>query len=114
MNGRFPLSDAEARRADVMRLTLQTAVPLWLERRRGWDEERLAERARECSQVFAAEGDNLMFKSPKKGAARVFNHLAEGMACALLLADGGMEFLGVRWFLDAGGRLRVGPVYDGT
>lgn len=55
-----------------------------------------------------------MFKSPKRGAARVFNHLAEGMACALLLADGGMDFLGVNWHLDAEGCLQVGPVFDGT
>lgn len=106
-------TDAERRREDLLRLTLRAAVPLWLEERRSWPAEILQRRARECSQVIGAEGDVLMFGGKVGGAGRVFDHLAEGMACALLAGvDGGMEFLGVRWHLDCAGRLRVGKVWE--
>lgn len=103
-----PRTPAEKWREDLMRATLQLAVPLWLDERRAWPLGMLAARARECGAVLGPEGDVLMFTADRRGGtARVFNYLAEGMACALLVVDGGVEFLGVRWSLD-GGRLRVG------
>ncbi len=109
--GGFSRTGAEKWREDPMRMTLQLAVPLWLDERRGWPPEILQRRARECSAVVAEHGDVLMFKGKKaENAGHAFNHLADGMACALLVADGGMEFLGAYWDLDEGGSLRVGPV----
>lgn len=111
--GRFPYTDTDETRAELLRLTLHTAIPLWLERRRELPPEVLQAQARECAEVVGAEGDVLQFGGKASGAGRVFNHLADGIACALLAADGGMEFLGVRWYLDDAGRLRTGPVFTG-
>ena len=111
MIGFLGLTDAEQRRWDLLKLTLRVAVPLWLDERRHWPAEMLAARARECSQVVAAEGDTLMFGGKKGGSGRVLNHLAEGMACALLVSDGGMEFLGSYWYLDEAGRLQLGKPF---
>ena len=77
--------------------TLQLAVPLWIERLRGAPWEHVERRARECSQVIAEHGDNLLFRSKKKGdTAEAFNRLAEGIAC-LSFCPGGVKIFGEHW-----------------
>lgn len=83
---------------DLLRIALECAVPLWIEQLRDRDPSYLLERARVCGQVLAEKGDVLQFKSKKAGAsAEAFNRLAEGLACAALLADGGGTFLGLHF-----------------
>ncbi len=83
--------------------TLSLAVPLWIERLRRCEWEHVQERAKVCSDHIAEHGDNLMFRSKKKGGtAEAFNCLAEGLAC-LSFAPGGVKVFGGHWeaVLDA-------------
>lgn len=78
-------------------MTLQLAVPLWIEqlKKRGWDH--ILQRAKDCSQVIAEKGDIILFRSNKKGeSANAFNHLAEGIAC-LAFVPGGVRIFGNHW-----------------
>ncbi len=77
---------------------LSLAVPLWVERVRGYSDEHLRRRQKACSETIAYRGDVLQYGSKKDGiAAEAFNHLAEGIAILALLADGGVEAFGVRY-----------------
>lgn len=77
--------------------TLRVVVPLWIERLKCEKFTKLQARAARCSQVVAAHGDDIQFKSKKRGAtAEAFNALAEGLACASF-APRGVTFLCVRW-----------------
>ena len=83
--------------SDLLRTTLSAAVPLWIERVRGYSEERRLDRARECAQVIAEKGDRILFRGKKVGeTAAAFNALAEGIACAAF-QPGGLDFLGDHW-----------------
>ena len=78
-------------------MTLQLAVPLWIEllKKCGWNH--ILQRAKECSQVIAEKGDIILFRSKKKGeSANAFNHLAEGIAC-LAFVPGGVKIFGSHW-----------------
>jgi hypothetical protein len=82
---------------ELMKLTLQAAVPLWVERLKHKSMSEILARARVCGEVVAEKGDIIQFKSKKKGAtADAFNHLAEGLAC-LAFAPGGVTFLGLKF-----------------
>lgn len=82
---------------DALAITLELAVPLWIDRLRGRTPDQLVAIASRCATVVSSEGDNLMFRAHKRGAtARVFNHLAEGLA-ALAYAPGGVTFAGKHW-----------------
>jgi len=87
---------------ELLRISLCAAVPMWVERVRlqGWDYR--LQRARECAQVLASDGDKILYATPAKrgkdgtrtrGTAEAFNHLAEGLAC-LAFCPGGVTFLG--------------------
>ena len=91
--------------------TLSLAVPLWIERLRRCQWEYIQERAKACADFVAEHGDNLLFRSKKKGdSALAFNHLAEGLAC-LSFAPGGVKIFGGHWEAvlesDVAGRSKV-------
>lgn len=88
------MDDPKGVRRDVLRTTLQLAIPLWMERVQGWEESHRLARAAACAQVVAEKGDVLQFGG--KGCREAFNALAEGLACAAF-QPGGVEFLGDRW-----------------
>ena len=82
---------------ELLKLTLQAAVPLWIERLKHRPMVEIIARTRECGQVIAEKGDIIQFKSKKQGeTANAFNHLAEGLACAAF-ALGSVTFLGMKF-----------------
>lgn len=84
-------------RKDLMVLTLQVAVPLWVDKLVTKEWSYVEQRAKARGQHLAEHGDILQFKSKTQGeTSRAFNHLAEGIA-ALSFSPGGVEFQGVRW-----------------
>jgi len=87
--------------ANLLRTCLELSVPIWIEKLRDRDPSYILERARECGQHISERGDVLQFrgKTPKERAktAEAFNRLAEGLACAALVAPGGVTFLGTTW-----------------
>lgn len=101
-----PDQSAEGRRVNDMRTapltqTLQVAVPLWVAVAADQDEHGragLLERWRQDSvDVIAGNGDNILFRGPKRGdTAAAFNHLARGLA-ALAHLRGGVPAFGLIW-----------------
>ncbi len=76
----------EPNSSGLMDIALHAAVPMWLLELKDRDVEFLQKRAQVCSLEVASKGDILMYGSKKAGAAgEVFNRLAEGMACLLLI-----------------------------
>jgi hypothetical protein len=76
-----------------MDAALIAAVPMWLFELKDRDYSHLRKRAEVCSQTIAEKGDVLMYGSKKRGAAGdVFNRLAEGMACLLLITKHPVPF----------------------
>ena len=81
----------------LLTLSLSVAVPMWIERLRGYTDEDRDARARVCSQAIAEKGDVVLYRSKKKGeTADAFNRLAEGIAC-LAFAPGGVHALGLHF-----------------
>lgn len=83
----------------LLQAALDAAVPLWIEqiKRECWSFAEIQRVARDTAQVVAAEGDNILFRGPKRGdTARAFNALARGIAC-LSFAPGGVRVFGRRW-----------------
>jgi hypothetical protein len=81
----------------LLTMTLQLAVPLWIERLRGASWDYISERAKVCAQVVAEKGDIILFRSKTKGeTANAFNRLAEGIAC-LSFVPGGVTVFGQHW-----------------
>ena len=91
---------------DVLRTTLQLAVPMWIHEMRPWSIDQRLSMARECAEVVASHGDDLQYGG--KHCADTFNKLACGLAC-LAHQPGGVKFLGYHWIVDQaadpGGRL---------
>jgi len=86
--------DELAHRREVLRATLQLAVPLWIDQMRGAPWSHIKARAAECATAVASQGDVIMFRSGKKGqTAEAFNRLAEGIACAAF-SPGGIKVFG--------------------
>lgn len=86
---------------------LQMSVPLFMAQMIGWDDVQLAHAATVCGEIVAAEGDNILFKSVRKGdSARAFNALAQGLA-VLAFAPGGVDFAGEHW--QAGELMEAAP-----
>jgi hypothetical protein len=76
---------------------LGAAVPLWVRefRTRPWSE--ISAIAKECGDIVASKGDNILFRSKKKGeTAEAFNALAKALA-VLSFSPGGVTFLGEHW-----------------
>lgn len=77
--------------------TLGVAVPLWIDRlkKRPW--EAVIARREELSDAVAGHGDDVLYRSKKRGAtAQAFNALAESLAL-LAFSAGGVTFLGLHW-----------------
>lgn len=81
----------------LLQMTLQCAVPFWIERLRDKEWSHVVERARECAQVIAEKGDIILYRSKRRGeTAMAFNHLAEGIAC-LAFSPGGVRTFGLHF-----------------
>jgi hypothetical protein len=79
---------------EVMLISLEAAVPLWIERLRHVPADLLRERASHLADVVAEKGDVLQYGG--KGCAEAFNAVAEGLA-ALAYCPGGVTFCGLHW-----------------
>ncbi len=85
---------------ELLRTTLQVAVPMWIERLKRQSWASVQERAHVAADVVASKGDIIQFKSKTKGeTAAAFNALAEGLA-ALSFCPGGVTFLGDKWIAE--------------
>lgn len=84
--------------AEHLTIALSAAVPLHREEIRQRSDEWLLAEASRCSTVVASKGDVLQFGG--KGSAECFNALARGLACAALVAEGGVTWLGQHWCKD--------------
>ena len=96
---RFPLDEDAfpSHVAMLLNMSLQAAVPLWIEEFRRLPVETRIAFAHESAQIIAEKGDCLMFRSKKKGeTTAVFNALAKGLA-ALAFSPGGVRFLGTHY-----------------
>ncbi len=81
----------------LLRITLEAAVPLWIEDLKALPMATVLEIAAHDGQVIAEKGDVLQFGSKRKGeAAEAFNALARGLA-ALSFSPGGVRFVGQHW-----------------
>lgn len=82
---------------DLLTMTLQVSVPLWIERMKGRSWEYIQSRGKECAQYIAEHGDSILYRSTIPGqTACAFNRLAEGLSC-LSFAPGGVDFMGMHW-----------------
>lgn len=83
----------------LLSTSLSVAVPLWIAQiqKEGWSWEKILEVASRCGQTVASEGDNILYRSKKKGGtAKAFNDLALGMAC-LAFVPGGVTAFGMHF-----------------
>lgn len=99
---------------DLLVIALSAAVPLWIEKlkTRSWAE--LEERRQACVEIISSHGDNILFRSKKKGdTAQAFNALAEATAILSFVPGGikafGLEFKAVH---PEGGHNRETPAAD--
>jgi hypothetical protein len=91
------MSAADRLKADILAANLAIAVPLWIDRYREMCWEEGHRRAQICMGVVAERGDQILYRSPKKGeTAHAFNRLAEGLAI-LSTSPGGVTFAGQHW-----------------
>lgn len=82
---------------DLIKIALSAAVPLWIMQFKQFTAEERTIMAGRYGQVVAEHGDNILFKSKKKGAtADAFNNLAKGVAC-LAFAPGGVTVMGLHF-----------------
>jgi hypothetical protein len=81
----------------LLQASLGAAVPLWIEQWRGRSYEERAERVKELGGIVAHEGDNILFRSKKKGGtSRAFNALAESVAI-MSFQPGGIKLFGLHF-----------------
>jgi len=91
------MTDPIDTRRELLRITLQAAVPFWILKLKRRPREETIGRAHELAQVIAEKGDVIQFKGKTKGeTAAAFNALAEGLACCSF-APGGITFMGDHW-----------------
>lgn len=94
--------------AELLRMSLALAVPLRIDQyqREGRDADWLTVHARDVwGERAAVRHEALLYRcQPKKkrgvefpGTAQVFNWLAEAIACAALVADGGIKVFGLHF-----------------
>jgi len=87
---------------ELLRISLQTAVPLWIEnlKNRPWEE--LQKIVNEAQKMIAEKGDNILFKSNREGeTAEAFNHLARAVA-VLSFVPGGITFMDMHFETEYG------------
>jgi hypothetical protein len=83
--------------ADLLKLSLEIAVPIWIDQLRNSTFEERAARARRCAEVVGPKGDIILYRSQTKGeTTEAFNRLAEGIACAAY-QPGGIKVFGLRF-----------------
>lgn len=98
--GRTPLDRNEQRTMDVLLPSLLLAVPMWIHRLRTTGEDQRVALAKDCADVIAAHGDDLLYRSKKPGrTAEVFNALARGIAIGAH-QPGGITVFGQHWCTD--------------
>jgi len=74
----------------LLRTALEVAVPLWITEMQKTPWPRLQEQGQACSQIIAEHGDNILYRSKKRGeTALAFNALARAIAI-LAFAPGGV------------------------
>ena len=79
---------------------LAVAVPIEVARLRGASDADRLSLAAACAQHIAEHGDDLQFRSSRKGAtAAAFARLAIGLACAAY-QPGGVTFAGLHWCIN--------------
>ncbi|GGW89591.1 hypothetical protein GCM10010341_08040 [Streptomyces noursei] len=77
---------------------LQAAVPVHIVELGSLPDDELVRIAQTSGMYLGSHGDQLLFRSPKKGtAALAFNQLARGLAAAALVAEGGVTFANLHW-----------------
>mgnify|MGYP001611822850 CR=1 FL=1 len=88
----------------LLRAALGASVPLYAaEYKNALDDgtcsvDSLLARCRVYAQVIAEKGDNILYRSRKRGeTADAFNALAKALAILSIVAVGGVRFLGERW-----------------
>lgn len=89
------MKDSDDTQRMVLLETLRLAVPMWMRELHGWPFEYLLITAARDSETVAAHGDDLQFGG--KHCADAFHALARGLAIAAILAEGGVDFLGLHW-----------------
>ena len=81
----------------LLKLSIEVAVPLWIDRLKHLSFRYRQQRGAICSQHVAEKGDIILYKSKKAGeSAEAFNRLAEGIAI-LAFAPGGVTFCGLHF-----------------
>jgi hypothetical protein len=86
--------------ADVLRISLEAAVPLWIDQlsrmpERDRERTRMAW-AHEAADVIGSKGDALQYGGKRGEAANAFNHLARGLAVGAF-QPGGISFAGLHF-----------------
>lgn len=125
LDGAIPKLQADGRAShrswwnEQLLAALCAAVPLWVIRWRGAPVDQMCERAKVCGDVVAAHGDCILYRTKgtrarkgvegavipaTPGTAEAFNHLAEGVALASMVAVGGMDLFGVHFHDGCGAR----------
>ena len=67
--------------SELLALTLELAVPLWIDQLASLTDSQRQSLAVECGDVIAEHGDIILYRSSKKGeTASAFNALAKGVA----------------------------------
>lgn len=88
---------------------LAVAVPMWIETLRLESWEHVRARAVACLDIIAEHGDNILYRSVKKGdTAKAFSALAEGIAAASFV-PGGITVFGQHWESRFGSRIASVP-----
>lgn len=76
---------------------LELAVMAWTPRLQATPWSVLRERMAECGRIIAEKGDNILYKSKKKGeSAKAFNAMAEAVTI-LSFAPGGIKIFGMHF-----------------
>lgn len=118
LDGAIPKLQADGRAGagscwnEQLLAALCAAVPLWVMRWRGAPVDQMCERAKACGEIVASHGDCILYRSKgtrartgvegavipaTPGTAEAFNHLAEGVALASMVALGGMDLFGIHF-----------------
>ena len=93
---------------ELIRATLELSVPLWIEhlKREPW--KSIDERRDTLVSMIAAHGDDILYRSRKKGdTANAFNALAETVAI-LSFAPGGVTAFGLHFEAEHPNHVKTG------
>jgi|FLYN01.1.fsa_nt_gi hypothetical protein len=81
--------------AEMLKMLLHVAVPLWVESFKDLPWEELRRMADEAVNFLGEHGDAIMFRQ-KGTTAKAFNHLAKSLAI-LSMVPGGVNFMGMHF-----------------